>query len=179
MLARYGAESELIFANDHYRLGASLRPWRDVDELTRWISTVRTARRAGDHSTAMAACQQADFVYGGEFLADYPYDQWATGQREHYRVLHREAAAALLSYHAAVDDHCSILQLATRLLALDPCDEDACRHLMRAHFALGQAHLAAMAFVGLTDQLQQLYELEPSQQTVDLARSLNDGGVPA
>lgn len=171
-LGRFGAESELVFANDHYKLGGNPRPWRDVDELTRWVEAARIARQAGDDSASRSAFQRADLVYAGEFLADYPYDEWAIGQREHFRALHREAGAALLCSHSAEDDHCSVLQLATRLLVLDPCDEDACRHLMSAHFALGQAHLAAMAFVALSEHLDQVHQLGPAQQTVDLAHSL-------
>lgn len=172
MLGRFGAESELVFANDHYKLGGSPRPWRDVDELTKWVETARSARRAGDDSASITAFRRADLVYTGEFLADYPYDEWAVGQREHFRTLHREAGAALLASRSAEDDHCSVLQLATRLLTFDPCDEDACRHLMKAHFALGQAHLATMAFIALSEHLDQVLELQPSQQTIDLARTL-------
>ncbi len=173
-LSRHGAETELVFANDHYRLGSS-SVWRDTDELARCVETGRRRRSDGQDDLAQAAFEQADRLYVGELLADHPYDEWAYTIREQNRILHREAAAGMLDHHITASDNLSIIRLANRLLQLDPGDEDACRRLMSAHLALGQSHLAAMAFATQAEHLRDNHGLEPSPETIELARPLRTG----
>ncbi len=173
LLGSHGAEAELVFANDHYRLGRS-QVWRDIDELAWHVEQGRRLRGTGDDQLALRHFREADLLYTGELLADHPYDEWAYSMREHHRVLHREAAAALLDLHGAASDHLSIIHLARRLLELDPADEDACRRLMDAHITSGQHHLAALAFTNLVDYLRDNHGLEPSPETVLAAAPLTD-----
>ncbi len=173
VLARGGAEDELVFANDHYALGHADR-WRDVDELSNWLDAGRRARSMNDPATALAAHRRAYVIYDGEFLAEHPYDEWAEGARQHYRALQREAAATLLDHHRRSGDPCGRLEVANRLLSLDATDEDACRHLMAAHAELGQPHLAEMAFKRLGDVLQSDLGTMPTDETVTLAQALTE-----
>lgn len=177
MLSRFGAEPDLVFVNDHYRLGVPGLIWRDVDELTHWVDVGRVRRREGNEDAAFGAFQRADLVYTGPFLDDHPYDDWVQAPREHYRSCHREAAAALLGHHAAADDPCAVLQVASRLLSLDPSDEDACRHLMRAHAHLGQSHLAMMAFTTQAAHLRDVLGVEPCPESLALALALSERRV--
>lgn len=170
-LGSHGAEDELVFANDHYRLGRG-EVWRDIDDLARHLEQGRRLRSTGKDQPALDHLRQADLLYGGEFLADHPYDEWAYSMREHYRMLHREAAALLLDLYAERSDHLSIMHLTRRLLDLDPADEDACRRLMEAHVTCGQHHLAVMTFSNLVEYLRDSHGLEPAQQTIDAGRSL-------
>ncbi len=170
-LGGHGAETELVYANDHYRLGRG-EVWRDIDDLTRHLEEGRRLRGIGKGQLALSHLRQADLLYEGELLADHPYDEWAYSMREHYRILHREAAAALLDVYTELSDHVSIVQVTRRLLDLDPADEDACRRLMAAQSSCGQHHLAAMTFTNLVEYLRDSHGLEPSHETAQAARSL-------
>ena len=147
---------------------SSWAPWRDADELTKWVDVGRAARQVDDRSDAVAAFARADLAYDGKFLADHPFDEWAAPTREHFRVLHREAATALLGHHLGAKDYCALLQLSSRLLSFDPADEDACRYLMMARVALGQPHLASMAFAQIVETVRDRYGVHPAPDTVAL-----------
>lgn len=168
----YGAEGELMLNGDRYVLGVEGVVWRDIDEMEHLVDAARVARHDGNETASIDLYRRADAVYGGEFLSDYPYDEWAFADRERFRTLHREAAAAVLAHGREAGDQCTVLQLASRLLMLDPCDEDACRHLMRAHLALDQPHLAVMAFAALTEQLRRVHGVDPLPETSALAAEL-------
>ena len=173
-LQRFQVEDLLTFASDRYALGAGSSVWRDVDELEHWVAVGRQARRDSDTSTATDAFRRADLAYGGDYLADHPFDDWAIGTRERYRALHREAVAAIMAHATDQDDHVSVIQAASRLLTFDPCDEDACRHLMQAHYALGQTQLSTMALDQLTEHLRGDLDRDPTAETLELHRRLID-----
>lgn len=171
LLAEVAADAELQFVQDRYVLGGPDR-WRDVDELEEATATARQARDGANQAALVEACRRIDDLYVGHFLEGHPYDDWAEGPRQHYRNLHREAAAVLLDHHQQESEYCHATALAERLLKLDPADEDACRHLMRAQGALGQPHLGINAFAVQTRVLSEEFGVRPSHESVALAEQL-------
>ncbi len=165
-----GAEGQLEFSNDRYRLGAVDRR-RDVDELDQAMAAARIARDEGDTERLVAACEQVNALYEGDFLADHPYDEWAESPRRHYRMLFREAIGVLIRHWTDNDRLCRTVELAERLLGFDPADEDAARHLMEAQARLGHPQLASAALADLTASLGEL-GLSPSAETTALARRI-------
>jgi DNA-binding SARP family transcriptional activator len=165
-----GADHELRFVNDRYILGSPAR-WRDVDELERAVTAARQACDGDEVGRVVAACQRADQLYAGDFLADHPFDEWANGPRRHYRVLFREATGMLLDRWTEDGRNGRVVELATRLLGFDPSDEAAARHLMEAQARLGQSQLAAEAYVDLGEALADL-GLTPADATRAVAHRI-------
>jgi len=164
------ADQQLVFVNDRYRLGTNNR-WRDVDELERAMTAARLARDEADARGAVSACERVVDLYSGDFLSDHLYDEWAEGPRRHHRLLFREAADVLLNHWWKSDRLTLVVELAERLLGVDPTDEAATRYLMNAQDRLGRPELASAAFDALTETLSEL-GLPPSGETTAAARKL-------
>jgi DNA-binding SARP family transcriptional activator len=173
-LLTIGADGELQFQNDRYLLGGGKR-WRDVDAVERLMAEARSARNRGDTDAFIAAYDQVDTIYVGDFLADHLFAEWAETQRRHYRQLHREAVGVLLEHYQFQGQSCRVVHLAERLLNLDPADEDAVQRLMRAHVDLGNQHLAADVFAEQTRILADGLGVPPCPESLRLARELLPG----
>ena len=91
-----------------------------------------------DDAAAAVAFEAALQLYTGEFLADYPYLEWAAQKRAHYAERHLGALTALCEHAAQRRDYAVVEEYARAILAVDNLREQAYRHLMRAHYYLGR-----------------------------------------
>lgn len=106
----------------------------------------------------------------GELLADYPYAEWLTAEREavrvrSLRVLMEAAEAALAAGQAAAAE-----EVSRRALELDPCLEEAYRMLMRVQLSSGHDYLARRIYEQCRQRLQEELGVEPQPATTALLR---------
>ena len=73
-------------------------------------------------------------LYRGDYLADCPYEEWATTAREAYRTAYLTALERVAALAEELDLLADATDAAARMLRVDPCrEEDAHRTLMRCH----------------------------------------------
>jgi DNA-binding SARP family transcriptional activator len=105
----------------------------DFDTLVR---TAEGHLRAGNTHAAMAAYAAAADCYRGDVYACD--DLGAVVERERLRALHLSLLSRLADQHVERHQYAEALHYAGRLLAADPCREDAHRLVMRCHVRLGE-----------------------------------------
>lgn len=137
----------------------------DVDELRSALRRASAHDHRGENDMALSAYAQATSLYGGEYLADEPYADWALGPREQLRSSYLDAVArlaSLLEREGRVEQ--MVIQL-ERGLAADRLREDLYRLLMRAHALAGRRAHALSVFDRCRRALRAELGVEPSAET--------------
>ncbi|MDT8307870.1 MAG: bacterial transcriptional activator domain-containing protein, partial [Anaerolineae bacterium] len=93
-------------------------------------------------------------------------------EREALAEAYREAALELAELDLQEEAYTRVLALCRRLLAEDPCLEEAHRLAMRAHAARGNMAAVVRQFNRCQQALEEEIRVYPSQRTVELYHSL-------
>ncbi|WP_216870967.1 AfsR/SARP family transcriptional regulator, partial [Modestobacter excelsi] len=108
----------------------------DTAQFDALVSTAEAHLRTADASAAVAALAAAvDFYRGDVYACD---DLRAIVERERLRAVHLSLLSRLADQHFEQQQYVQALRYAMRLLAADPCREDAHRLVMRCHVRLGE-----------------------------------------
>ncbi len=117
---------------------------------------------------ALTQYQQALALYKGEFLQEYPYEEWTSTERERlftqYLRTSERVASSLLAHEKWED----ALQTAQAILNHDACWENAYRILMTAYAQMGNRAQAIRTYHRCIDNLQSELGVSPTQTTVQL-----------
>jgi DNA-binding SARP family transcriptional activator len=112
--------------------------WVDVDEYERELKLGTAALYADDRSRGCQHLERAVRLYGGDFLADEPFADWAMIERERLRGLACDALRTLSRLRGgATANHLE------RLAELEPFDDDVQRELISEWLRLGRKSRAA------------------------------------
>ena len=122
--------------------------------------------RAGDLAEAMQTYGRALALYRGDLWSGP--DLQATIERERLRASCLTLLARLADYAYACGEYCTCLEYAGRLLALDPCREDAHRLMMRCEVHLGERAQALRQYHVCADVLRAEFGAAPEPATVAL-----------
>ena len=129
-----------------------------------------TAVRAGGQESLARAAS----LYRGEFLAGFYlsgaplFEEWALGQREHYRMMALQALSELTGFYVAQGNALRAIDTLTQLLAADPWREDAYRQLMTLLADAGDTAAAITQYQRLRAVLAEELGAEPESETVAL-----------
>jgi DNA-binding SARP family transcriptional activator len=108
----------------------------DTAHFNELVGAAEVHLRAGNTQAAMAASAAAvEFYRGDVYACD---DLRAVVERERLRALHLSLLSRLADEHFEQQRYTEALRYAGRLLAADPCREDAHRLVMRCHVRLGE-----------------------------------------
>lgn len=158
----------VIFENGAYRLDPALAVWVDVEEFERHVQTARQLEESGQLRAATAAYEVAIGLYGADFLADDPYEDWPVLTRERLRVMQLEALDRLGQIYFAQGQYAACANLCQQMLAADSCREDAHCRLMRCYARLGQYPPALRQYQACVEALRAELDVEPSPGTIEL-----------
>lgn len=135
-------------------------------------------------ATAAADFEDAAALYRGQFLSDATLEgeefcAWALAERARLDAGAGSALSSLVSRADESGDAGRAVELASRLVAIDPFREDWLRLSLRVsarHLGRDKALLQARSFVEL---LRKELDVEPEAETIDLIERLKAGsGVP-
>jgi DNA-binding SARP family transcriptional activator len=168
-LARAWPGTVIECRGDVYRLSSDVDVWSDVAEFDRCFEEGAKACADGRLDDAMGDYEAALALYGGEFLADDPYLEWAVDRREELRLRAVACAEQLSELHLEQGDLRRALAVSTQVLREEPCHEPVARRLMVAYARLGQPHMALRQYERIVDLLHRELGVGPAPETVTLA----------
>ena len=122
------------------------------------------------HESSLEELEQAATLYTGEFLAglvvrDPLAADWLSDRRAEFQSQLIRCLGSLLAAYNRLEQHDGIEQTASRLLDLDPLDEEAHRALMSVYLARGQRSLAFRQLQRCRKSLMQDLSIAPSPET--------------
>lgn len=112
--------------------------------------------------------------YTGEFLPEYRYADWAAARREILAHDYQRALLELAHHRLACADWLAALDLARRLIALDPWHEAAVVAAMRACREMNDLSGARRYYLALEKALGEELGVQPQESTRAFYRALNN-----
>jgi len=162
--ASYLRAEQGLFVLDPHAVGTG-PAWLDADAFGREARAALSGRDP-------VACRAALDLYGGEYLPDDRYADWAIVRREELSTQHRE----LLFHLALLSAETGQREVARRslraLLASDPCHEEGARLLMRLLADDGARSEALRVYDVLVRALRDDLGVEPTPETTVLRVAL-------
>lgn len=117
--------------------------------------------------------QAALAVYRGEFLQEYPFEEWTSVERERLLTLYLRTAERVATHLLASDKWEEAVQTAQEIIARDACWEQAYRILMTAYAQMGNRPQAIRVYHQCADKLQSELGVQPTEATVQLWQQIS------
>ncbi len=180
-----GADAPFAFVareGTAYRLRPEADLWIDAVAFEQACTTGLHLAEHGDPEAALAPLQTALQLYGGDYLPDARYEDWASEERERLLLLFLRAADRLAGLLLARRRYDEALDVCQRILAHDPCWESAHRTMILAHLRQGNRSQALRAYQRCAAALAAELGVAPAPATTVLhAQIVRDppGGGPA
>ncbi len=154
------------------RPGADL--WLDADQFEQAVRDGDRLARQGDEAF-IERYRVGLALYGGDFLQDYPYDEWASEERERLLGLWLHTADRLAAALAERARWPEVIDVCQAILQRDECWEQAYRLLMLAHARLGNRAQVLRTYQRCVERLREELDVPPSAATVALFEELRVG----
>lgn len=167
-----GGQPPIVRAQSHYALNLSGGVKVDVVEFESAVDAGSRLQREGAHVAAIEAYERAIALYTGELAAGSDISALLERERLHATCL--RALARLADAHFQLGDYDAARDCALRLLAVDPCREDAHRMVMRTYVRSGARAQALRQYRLCTVILRDEFDAGPepaTEQLFDLIRT--------
>jgi DNA-binding SARP family transcriptional activator len=167
----------VVHADGCYRLNAAAGVAVDVEGFEALASDGDRHARAGHDDAAAEAYGRAVGLYRGDLPASS--DLPTLLERERLRALYLNLLARLADHTFGRGEYAECLERALRLLAHDPCREDAHRLVMRCYVRRGERAQALRQYRLCETLLRSEFDAAPEPATRDLFDRirLDPGGV--
>ncbi|HWI64394.1 MAG TPA: BTAD domain-containing putative transcriptional regulator [Symbiobacteriaceae bacterium] len=160
-----------------YMLNPDVPVRLDVERFQTHLSRGNWWCQRGQPALALAEWEHAEALYGGDFLADDPYEDWATADRERLREQYLDLLLRLGDLALEAGRPAEAVERAHRVLIADPIRESAYRLLMRAHARQGNRAVALRDLQRCSEVLRRELGEEPMPETRELAHRIRTGEV--
>src|SRR5882724_6747377 len=123
------------------------------------------------------ALEQIAGLYRGDLLAglvlaELPFEEWLTSERERLHELAIQGLGALLVHQQKAGAAEPAVQTGLRLLALDPLQEPVHRAVMRLYARLGRREAALRQYQLCVDALKRELSAQPEAETTQLYQEI-------
>ena len=129
-------EPPVVYSGGGYQLNVDAGVGVDVANFDALVRAAERQMAIGDTAAAVEHWQRAVELYCGDLSASD--DLRTIVERERLRAAHLTLLGGLADHYFNECDYQAALRYALRLLAHDPCREDAHRQVMRCHVRLGE-----------------------------------------
>ncbi len=144
----------------------ALAPETSVDVRTFETVLQRQPVTASDQQlTATLQLYRGDFLSGFTLSDSAEFDDWLTGQQEHYRRLAIRGFIALAAAHEQQQNYAAALEALDRALSFDPLQEDVQRSALRVHYLAGDRTGAIRRYEALRKLLDDELGIPPMAET--------------
>src|SRR6266566_2533687 len=171
------AESHLLrLEHDTFVLAGQDLVWVDADAFE---ALLKDAKDAASPQLTERILEEAVSLYGGIYLQEELYVEWAAPRREALRRGWTNLLFTLVHLRAERGDLVGAIQALDRLRADDPTDETAVQQLMLLLMRLNRRGEALQVYRQHALMLRRDEESEPLPETRALYRDLRQGHMPA
>src|SRR5438128_7487430 len=119
----------------------------------------------------VTALHQGDLL-AGLVLAERPFEEWLTAERERLHELAIQGLSRLFAYQQQAGAYEPAVQIGLRLLALDPLQEPVHRAVMRLYARLGRREAAVRQYQLCMDVLKRELSTPPEAETTQLYQQI-------
>ncbi len=151
--------------------GLQLNPdipcWHDVKELERALDRGDQLRSSGQLDAALDHYRRASQLYRGAYLEGC-YLEWALLRRGQLELRVSEALLCLASGRHQQGRWQECLEVAQRLVQIDPCSQGAYRMMMAAYLSLNRAADAVRCYQSARATLERELGMEPDPELKEL-----------
>lgn len=164
-----GAEKPQLICRSGETLRLDLSAGIEIDS-DQFVQLLQKARKleCSDRSQAITLYEAALQLYHGDFLAEAPYADWASGEREQRRIQYLSTAERLARFALEQGEYERVLEWANVIVRKDPTWEAAYALLMVGHWRQGNRALAVRVYDRCRKRLSELLGVEPSPKTAAL-----------
>lgn len=167
-----GSDEVVVYRDGQYALNSALTIDLDVHRFRAACERGRQLAAAGQHELARRAFEEGLRLYGGPFLHDNGYDEWAEPHRVALQDLRLGVLGWLSSAYAAMSDWEQAATCCREILAADPYREDAVRQLLHCLAATGRLAEVERTFRACRERIWHDLQVEPAPETVHLYHQL-------
>ena len=158
----------VLFEDDRYLLNRDLHIWLDVEEFRQRLSAAQKLQQRGNMEAAIRLYGACEALYRGEFLAEDRYEEWAIPNRRSLQDDYLGLLEQLSRYYLQQEAYATCITVCEKMLAVEPCREDAHRQLMRAYSRQAQRYLALRQYHACREALERELGVEPGRRTAEL-----------
>ncbi len=162
----------VLFLQGSYLLSPEVELWVDVEEFERHWVTGRRLDREGRVTEAIHEYEQAEALYRGDYLEGEPYEEWTLLRREALKDTYVIILSKLADHSMKTADYEGCIVYCQKILAKDPCREDAYRRVIRCYSRLGQRNRALRWYEICRRTVQAELDTTPDDETETLHRQL-------
>lgn len=176
----------LLIERDAVTFNQQAPHWLDVTEFAHHFQSVMTGRGQDKvilNDIQAAALQAAADLYRGDLLAGFyvptapAFEEWVTGEQEWLRQAALQTLHRLTLHYTAKGAYLQGINAASRLLSLEPWQEEAHRQLMLLLALNGQRSAAIAQFETCRRVLGKDLGVEPTPATLALFEQIRTGEV--
>jgi DNA-binding SARP family transcriptional activator len=164
-IAARETSSFIVTTPPGYRFDPAGRCELDVDTFLNSVEQGHRCYERGDLPAAIDAYLAARALYGGDYLVEDLYEDWAAAARHRLREALLEIEGALASCYLALARTREALVHAREVLGRDPGRESAWRLVMEAHYRAGEQDQALRAFEECRQWLSEELGVDPLPET--------------
>ncbi len=161
-----GGAMPVLHEDGYYRLNIDAGVGVDIACFDALVNGGNQHTRAGDDAAAALCYSRAVCVYRGDLCCDM--DVHTLVERERLRNSYLLVLAQLAHYQYHIGEYAACLEYVWRLLADDPCREDAHRLAMRCYMQCGQRAMALHQYHVCVDILRMEFDASPEAATTAL-----------
>lgn len=158
----------VIHQDGAYFIDPALDVWVDAEVFEDRLKSAHQHLIREESARAKADFEAAIELYGGEFLADDPYEEWAIVTREQLRLSYLDCLDQLSRLRFNSGDYSGCIEVCSKILVCDNCREDVHRRLMRSYSRQGQLQLALRQYHTCAAILRRELHLSPAPATTEL-----------
>lgn len=167
-----GASSHFILTTDiGYAWNRQADYWLDAEEFDRAAHSAFLVGGALD-TAALSQLEVIANLYGGDYLVEDRYADWATAERERLRETYLDVLTRLAEAYMLLRRYADSAAVCRRILAADRCRESIWRQLMLAHCYAGDQAAARRVYEECRRALQDEIGVEPMPETHRLCEQI-------
>jgi DNA-binding SARP family transcriptional activator len=158
----------IYFEDDQYRLHPAIWVQSDADLFAAHFHAGERLERAQHTSEAIQEYRAALGLYGGNYLPEDMYADWAVAPRARMEEMYLTLLGRLADDYLERGQYTESIACCRQILAHDSFREDAYRQLMRCYSRMGRRNQALKEFAACKQVLQRELGVHPMRETLEL-----------